>query len=82
MKIVKLIRNFVDKKGEVTSKAFTVRRAKVLTALRWLVKYSPLHRNVAIQTLNLDWMGDKEEAEIKSVIELTSECKEVDDNDR
>jgi len=82
VKLIKLIRNFASKEGAVTTKAFTVRRANVLAALQWLVKYNPLYKNVAIRTSNLDWMGNKEEAEIKNVIELTSECDEDDDNDR
>ena len=82
MKLVKLIHNFASKAGAVTTKAFTVRRANVLAVLQWLVKYNPLYKNVVIRTSNLDWVGNKEEAEIKNVIELISECDNDDENDR
>jgi hypothetical protein len=62
---VKMVRSFKAEDGNFGVKSFTIRRAKVLAALRWLVKYNPLYREeVTIEEKNLDWMGSNEEAEL------------------
>ena len=68
--MVRLIRNYADKEGTVKSKYFTVRREKVMEALRWLVKHNDIYRQyVRVVEDNLSWMGEAEEAELPSVID-------------
>jgi hypothetical protein len=41
-----------------------VNRQNVINALLWLKKHNPHYLNVAINESNLDWMKDKDEANI------------------
>ncbi len=64
-KFVKMIRRFKNSDGEFGVKAFSVRKDKVLDALRWLVKYNTIYaKEVTINESNLEWMGEDTEMEL------------------
>ena len=48
----------------VYPKSMRVNQRNVIDALLWLKKHNPHYSNVTINGLNLDWMKDKEEANI------------------
>ncbi len=48
----------------VYPKSMCVNRLNVIEALLWLKKHNPHYRNVTINKLNLNWMKDKDEANI------------------
>ena len=48
----------------VYPKSMQVNRRNVIDALLWLKKHNPHYSNVAINESNLDWMKDKDEANI------------------
>ena len=48
----------------VYPKSMRVNRRNVINALLWLKKHNPHYSNVTINELNLDWMKDKDEANI------------------
>ena len=48
----------------VYPKSMRVNRQNVINALHWLKKHNPHYSNVAINELNLDWMKDKDKANI------------------
>lgn len=87
---VKMVRTFVGSTGEPTIRTFIVNRHRVMRALMWLVRY---HRDykaayengeLTIDASNLDWIGDKEEAELPSVATLERRFdnpREVDGED-
>lgn len=50
-------------KDQQSFDTFKVRRRKVLAALRWLKQHNRFYRDITIVEENLDWMGDKEEAQ-------------------
>ena len=78
VEMIKYVREFVKQSGEPCPiKILTVRRTKVMNALKWLKKYHIEYHNdedLIIDESNLDWMEDKEEAEILN-------CMELHDND-
>ena len=61
--------------GEGTRKPSMVRKAVVLNALRWLKRYHIGYKDIEIDCSNLDWMGDKEEAELPAVVEQEEEVQ-------
>jgi hypothetical protein len=73
--LVRVIKHFKKKNGEMGSIAFIIRKSKVLAALRWLKKYNHVYKDIKICESNLDWMGDNEE------LELPSHITYVDDED-
>ncbi len=48
----------------VYPKSMRVNQQNVIDALLWLKKHNPHYSNVAINESNLDWMKDKDEANI------------------
>ena len=56
----------------VYSKSMRVNRQNVIEALIWLKKNNPHYRNVTINELNLDWMKNKDEANIGQEREILS----------
>ena len=58
------------------TKCFSVRKDKVLTALRWLKKYNKEYQNIVIEERNLDWIGGASELELP--VEGDSFDKSVD----
>jgi hypothetical protein len=49
-----------------------VNRQNVIKALLWLKKHNPHYRNVTINKSNLDWMKNKDEANIGQEGEILS----------
>ncbi len=49
-----------------------VNRRNVIEALLWLKKHNPHYRDVTINKSNLDWMKDKDEANIGQEGEILS----------
>jgi len=56
----------------VYPKSMRVNRRNVIEALLWLKKHNPHYRNVTINESNLDWMKDKDEANIGQEGEILS----------
>ena len=56
----------------VYPKSMRVNRRKVIEALLWLKKHNPHYRNVTINKSNLDWMKNKDEANIGQEGEILS----------
>jgi hypothetical protein len=48
--------------------AFKVRRSKILDALQWLKMHNVHYHDIDINTSNLDWMNDAEEAVVPSTV--------------
>ena len=82
---VKMVRHYSDSSGVENTQVYSVRREKVLAALRWLGKY---HREYAtdddfeIVEENFSWMGDESEKDLQGVINLeaTSDRQGQDDD--
>ena len=55
---IRVVKHFKLFDGEVTSKTFSIRKLKVMEALRWLQKYNLLYRDITICEENLDWIED------------------------
>ena len=62
---VKVIKMYKDRKGDIGTKQFVIRKKVVLDALRWLKTHNHLYKNVEIQEDRLDWIAG-EEAELPS----------------
>ncbi len=56
----------------VYPKAMRVNRQNVIEALLWLKKHNPHYRNITINESNLDWMKNKDEANIGQEGEIIS----------
>jgi hypothetical protein len=80
--VVKVIRTQVTSAGEMISKAFTVRRQKVLRALSWLKLHNPLYADIIIEPQNLAWMGSNDEQDLTNVVTVESNETEEEDPDR
>ena len=66
--------------GGTTTRLFKVRRNKVLDALCWLKKYHVGYKDITINESNMDWMQDKEEADIPATVNtIAGELEELDD---
>lgn len=88
VKAVKMVRTFKDATGEIQVRTYLVNRQRVMRALYWLIKH---HRDykfayetgeLTIDPSNLNWMGEREEAELPSVAKLSRVYEtqtEVDD---
>lgn len=59
--IVKVIKRFKDDAGDIQIKQFSVRKNKVMTALKWLKKYSVVYKDILLDESNLDWINDDEQ---------------------
>ena len=68
--VVRILRKFTNDEGEVTSKAFSIRKKEVLDALRWLQKYNALYQNITIAEENLDWIEDGKEQELPGKVHI------------
>ena len=64
IKFVQVIKKYKNAEGEVGEKKFRIRREKVLVALNWLKKYNKYYNDIIIRDSNLDWMEDREEADL------------------
>ncbi len=63
--IVKLVHTYQEEiGGDMSHKAFKVRKANVLRALRWLQKHHQGYKDIIIQETNFDWMEGTEEKEL------------------
>ena len=84
--VIKVICNHVTKGGMEVTKAYNIRKDKVLSALRWLKKYNKEYADITISEENLAWMGDENEKEIDDVcvVDHTEESSDFfcDDDDR
>ena len=60
VQIVKIVRKFKSANNETGSKTFSIRKDKVLNALKWLQKYNIQYKHIQIDENNLNWMGNSE----------------------
>ena len=81
-RLVKVIRTHVTTGGTEVTKAYTIRRTKVLAALRWLKKYNIEYSDIVIDESNLNWMNGQEEAELDGVHVVDQTADDVSDEDR
>jgi hypothetical protein len=65
---IKVIRRFVDTDKEVNETTFTIRRKVVMRALYWLKQNNKHYKDIIIKEDNLDWMEEKEEAELEVTV--------------
>lgn len=80
---VKVLRTHKTKTGNVLSKAYYIRKQKVLDALRWLREYNNEYTDITIEEDNFEWMNHKDEAELSTLTTiLTPEETQPEDNDR
>lgn len=87
VRAVKMIRSYIDKKGENQVRVFMVNRNRVLRALYWLVKYHRDYKKayedglLTIDPTALDWMASTGEEELPSItIENNRPSKPSDEN--
>ena len=59
--VVKIVRKFQGEDADIQSKAFMVRKQKVLSALHWLKRYNHLYSDIEIQPSNMDWIENGQE---------------------
>ena len=71
--LIKVIKKYNDSTGQVDTKTFTIRKDKVLAALRWYKQY----REVEICEANLTWMSTNED-ELPAVKQDESKIDDVD----
>ena len=63
--IVKMIHSYLPEiGGEPCQKVFTVRKYKVISALKWLKNHHKGYKDITISDENLDWMGNADEKEL------------------
>ena len=80
VKMLRMVHTYQDSVGGTHNKIFTVRRQAVLDALRWLKQHNLLYRSIRICEENLQWMGDKDEADFPAVI--VQDASSVDNSDK
>ena len=66
---VKLIKTYTNSSGITANRVFTVRKTKVLAALRWLKTHNPEYADIEIAEERLNWMGNATEMELPSTVE-------------
>ena len=87
---LKFIRHYKSSSGDVKSRIYKIRRFNVMLALQWLVKYHVVYKEMynngelKICENNLDWMGTNEEADLLSVLDISTTITEqqLPDSDR
>ena len=62
---VRIIKGYTKEDGTVGEKIFSIRKHKVLDALRWLKKNNRHYQHITIDESNLNWMGNEEEKELE-----------------
>lgn len=67
--IVKLLRTYKDSSGIGKTRLLSVRKDKVLKALKWLKIHSLEYKDIVIEETNLDWMGNQTETELPPTID-------------
>jgi hypothetical protein len=76
VQFVRVVKNFKVKDGGIGTKAFTICRKVVLSALHWLEKYNLVYKDVVIAEEKLDWIEDGCEQELPA-----NTIEEEDEND-
>ena len=64
IQLVKVVKKYLQKGGEIASKTFTVRKQVVLDALEWLKEYNVEYIHIEIKESNLDWIEDNDSQEL------------------
>ena len=64
----------------VGTKCFSIRKEKVLNALKWLKKYNKEYHDIIIEEKNLDWVGEFEESELPVKGDSFDKCIHLDEN--
>ena len=73
VKIVKFVQRYRDTMGgEGTSKAFRVRKVRVLAALNWLKEHHSDYADIQIRPSKLDWMGKSSVLDLPTAFETTT----------
>jgi len=81
--MVKVIRTSTTNKGDIVDRAFTVNKAKVLSALTWLQKHNHCYSDITIKKENMSWMKGRPECSLEEVITIESQdIEEEEENDR
>jgi hypothetical protein len=83
---VSFVRVIREMKSEIgastlsTTKAYTVNRWNIMSALLWLKKYNVEYRDIFIQESNLDWLNGSDEAVFSGCDVKISQDDDDDDN--
>ena len=72
MKVLKSMKAEIGSDKALVTKAYRVRRKKVLRALIWLKKYCSEYSDISIDESNLDWI-EGEEAQLEGTV-MQGEC--------
>jgi hypothetical protein len=80
--MVKVIRTSTTNKGDIVDRAFTVNKAKVLSALTWLQKHNHCYSDITIRKENMNWMKGRPECSLEEVITIESQDIEEEESDR
>lgn len=64
--LVRVIKQYKDCNGDVATRTFTVRRSRVMKALKFLKKHSIAFSDITIDEGNLQWMEGMEEQDLPS----------------
>ena len=87
IKAVKFVKTFTDSNSDHQTRMYLVNRKRVMAALAWLTEHHVEYRKayqcgeLIININNLNWLGDKEEAELESVQTLTRRLETAQDVD-
>jgi hypothetical protein len=77
--VVRMIRSFKSQQhGEISTRTFLIRKNKVINALKWLNVHNAEYQNITINETNLNWMDDKDEADLPGVKEIITNQTEED----
>jgi len=72
--MIKMLQTYRDNIGNDSNiKAFRVHKDNVLGALHWLKQHHSGYKHISILETNLNWMGDKSEANFTATMESTIE---------
>jgi hypothetical protein len=74
--VIRVIKHFKIDDGEIASKSFSIRKAEVLAALRWLKLYNVHYKDIEILEKNTDWIENGVEQQLPA----TSTQTVVDEN--
>ena len=84
---LKFIRHYKSSTGDVKSRIYSIRKSNVMGALQWLVKYHVVYREMYLSGElkvcedNLNWMGSNEEADLISVLDISTKTTEQQSHD-
>ena len=81
--VVNYVQTYVQEIGGVfKTKQYRINRGRVIRALEWLKKYNKVYSDIEIDKSRLDWMGDNDEGNLLSSVDMEVDHPEVFDKFR